>query len=55
MPPEDLGRSTVIPGNRILRQITIEDAKKELKVLTELQNDKAAFIKGIKVKREDII
>lgn len=56
MPPKLLGVSTVIPGmGRILKQYTIDDVKKELQLITELQSDKAAFTKGIKVKREDII
>ena len=56
LPPKLLGVSTVIPGmGRILKQYTIDDVKKELKLITELQSDKAAFTKGIKVKREDII
>ena len=51
-----LGISTVIPGmGRTLKQYTIKDAKEELKIITELQSDKSAFIKGIKIKREDII
>ena len=56
MPPKMLGISTVIPGmGRTLKQYTIENAKDELRILTELQSDKSAFIKGIKIKREDII
>jgi DNA gyrase/topoisomerase IV subunit B len=56
MPPKMLGISTVIPGSgRILKQYTITDVKKELKLITELQNDKSAFTKGIKVRKEDII
>ena len=56
MPPKMLGLSTVIPGTgRILKQYTIQDVKKELKLITELQDDKSAFIKGIKIKKEDII
>ena len=51
-----LGESTVIPGmGRTLKQYTIEDAKAELKKISALQTDKAAFIKDIKVRREDII
>ena len=51
-----LGVSTVIPGmGRTLKQYTIKDAKEELKIITELQSDKSAFIKDIKIKREDII
>ena len=56
MPPKLLGESTVIPGmGRILKQYTINDVKKELQLITELQSDKAAFIKGINIKREDIV
>lgn len=48
--------STIIPGQgRTLKQYTIQDAKKELKTITELQNDKSAFIKGIKIRKEDIV
>ena len=51
-----LGESTVIPGKgRILKQYTITDVKKELQLITDLQSDKAAFTKGIKIKREDIV
>jgi hypothetical protein len=56
MNPKMLGISTVIPGKgRTLKQYTIDNAKEELKVLTELQSNKSAFIKGINIKREDII
>ena len=56
MPSKMLGVSTVIPGmGRTLKQYTITDVKKELKLITELQNDKSAFTKGIKVRKEDII
>ena len=56
MPPKMLGISTVLPGNgRTLKQYTIEDCKKELKYITELQSDKSVFIRGIKVRKEDII
>ena len=56
MPPELLGISTILPGQgRTLKQYTIQDAKKELKAITELQNDKSAFIKGIKIRKEDIV
>ena len=56
MPPDMLGQSTIIPGmGRTLKQYTIEDCKKELKYITELQNDKSVFTRGIKVRKEDII
>lgn len=56
MPPKMLGQSTVIPGiGRTLKQYTIEDCKKELKYITELQSDKAIFTRGIKIRKEDII
>lgn len=56
MPPKMLGESTVIPSsNRTLKQYTIDDCKKELKYITELQSDKSAFVKGIKIRKEDII
>ena len=55
MPPKELGKTTIIPGQgRLLRQYTLEDAKKELQYITSLQSDKSAFVKGIKVKKEDI-
>ena len=40
---------------RTLKQYTIEDCKKELKYITELQSDKAVFTRGIKIRKEDII
>lgn len=56
MPPQQLGMSTVIPNmGRTLKRYTIDDCKKELKYLTELQSDKTVFTKGIKVKKEDIV
>ena len=55
MKPEMLGESTVLPGKRTLKQYTIEDCKKELKYITELQSDKAVFTRGIKIRKEDII
>ena len=56
MEPEMLGLSTVIPGmGRTLKQYTIEDCKKELQYITELQSDKSVFTKGIKIRKEDII
>lgn len=56
MPPKMLGESTVIPNmGRTLKQYTIQDVKKELKLITEMQSDKSAFTKGIVVKKEDII
>ena len=56
MPSKMLGVSTVIPGmGRILKQYTIDDVKKELKLITDLQSDKSAFTKNIKIKKEDII
>ena len=33
----------------------ITDVKKELKLITDLQSDKSAFTKNIKIKKEDII
>lgn len=51
-----LGLSTILPGTgRTLKQYTIEDCKKELKYITELQSDKAIFSRGIKIRKEDII
>ena len=56
MKPSDLGISTILPGQgRTLRQYTITDAKKELEYFTELQSDKSAFLKGVKIRKEDII
>jgi DNA gyrase/topoisomerase IV subunit B len=56
MKPELLAQSTVLPGSgRTLKQYTIEDCKKELKYITELQSDKAIFTRGIKIRKEDII
>lgn len=56
MPPRMLGESTVLPGSgRTLKQYTIDDVKEELRYMTELQSDKGAFIKGIKIKKEDIV
>ena len=56
MPPKMLGESTILPGmGRTLKQYTIEDCKKELKYITELQNDKSVFTRGIKIRKEDII
>lgn len=55
MKPELLGTSTVIPGyGRTLRQYTITDVKRELSCVTGLNSDKSQFIKGIKVRKEDI-
>ena len=56
MNPKDLGVSTIIPGQgRTLKRYTISDVKKELQYFTELQSDKSAFIKGIKIRKEDIV
>lgn len=56
MKGEDLAQSTVLPNQgRILKQYTIDDAKKLLKTFTEIQSDKSAFIKGIKIRKEDIV
>lgn len=56
MPPELLGKSTIIPGmGRTLYRYTMEDAKKELEYLGTLQGDKGQFIQGAKVTREDIV
>lgn len=56
MPEDDLATSTVLPNQgRILKQYTIEDVKQELKYFTELQSDKSAFIKGIEIRKEDIV
>ena len=56
MPEKDLATSTVLPNQgRILKQYTIDDVQKELKYFTELQSDKSAFIKGIEIRKEDIV
>ena len=56
MPGEELAASSVLPNQgRILKQYTIDDIKKELKYFTELQSDKSAFIKGIEIRKEDIV
>ena len=56
MPGKDLGESTIIPGmGRTLKQYTIQDVKEELHYLTTLQSDKSAFLKNIKVRKEDIV
>jgi DNA gyrase/topoisomerase IV subunit B len=55
MPPALLGESTIIPGHgRTLKQYTIKDAAKLQKELREMQSDKSAFLKGVKITREDI-
>lgn len=53
--PKQLGETTVLPGGRTLKQYTIEDCKKELQYITELQSDKSVFTRGIKIRKEDII
>lgn len=51
-----LGQSTILPGQgRTLKQYTIDDAKKQLAEIRELQSDKAAFMKGVTITREDIV
>ena len=55
MPPKLLGESTIIPGlGRTLRRYTIEDVKTELQYISALQSDKSKFIKGVKIRKEDI-
>ena len=55
MAPELLGESTVIPGHgRTLKQYTINDTLKLQKELRAMQSDKAAFLKGVTITREDI-
>ena len=55
MQPELLGESTVLPGHgRTLKQYTINDALKLQKELRAMQSDKAAFLKGVTITREDI-
>lgn len=57
MPPKQLGISTIIPGmGRILKQYTIDDVKKQLKYVKEMQSDKSAFLKNVgTIRKEDII
>ena len=56
MPPKLLGESTIIPGmGRTLKQCTIQDVKKELKFIANIQSDKSEFVKGLKIRREDIV
>ena len=55
MPPTLLGESTIIPGHgRTLKQYTIKDALALQKQLREMQSDKSAFLKGVKITREDV-
>ena len=55
MKPELLGESTVIPGKgRTLKQYTINDAIALERELRAMQSDKAAFLKGVKITREDV-
>lgn len=55
MPPKLLGETTIIPGmGRTLRRYTINDVKTELNYISSLQSDKSQFIKGIKIRKEDI-
>ena len=55
MPPKLLGETVIIPGKgRMLRQYTTSDVKKELGLISSLQSNKADFIKGIKIRKEDI-
>ena len=55
MKPELLGESTIIPGyGRTLKQFTVLDIHKELDRITILQSDKGQFIKGLKIRKEDV-
>ena len=55
MSGEDLAISTVLPGQRTLKQYTTADIKRELEFVRNIQSDKSQFIKGIKIRREDIV
>lgn len=57
MPPKQLGISTVLPGmGRILKQYTIDDVKKQLNYIRDIQSDKSAFLKNVSgIRKEDII
>ena len=56
MEPDDLAQSTILPNSgRTLRQYTINDCKAELAYLMQAQSDKSVFIKGLNIKKEDII
>ena len=56
MKPEELADSTILPNNgRTLKQYTIKDCKSELQYITALQSDKAAFTRGLNIRKEDII
>ena len=55
MPPEQLAISTVLPGQRTLKQYTTDDVKRELEFIRNIQSDKSLFIKGVKIRREDIV
>ena len=53
--PEHLAQTTILPGGRTLHQYTTDNILRELKFIANIQSDKSEFIKGIKVRREDII
>ena len=56
MRPEELAESTILPNSgRTLKQYTIKDCKDELQFISSLQSDKAAFIRGINIRKEDIV
>ena len=55
MNPEQLGKTTIIPEmGRTLHQYTTDDVRRELQFVTQAQSDKGQFIKGIKIRKEDI-
>ena len=55
MRPDQLGESTIIPGlGRTLKQFTIQDVHSVYNRIVNLQSDKSQFIKGFKVRKEDI-
>jgi len=53
--PELLAQTTILPGQRTLYQYTTDNILRELKFISDIQSDKSEFIRGIKVRREDII
>lgn len=55
MPPEQLAISTVMPGQRTLKQYTTDNIKREIEFIRNIQSDKSKFIKGVKIRREDVV
>lgn len=55
MEPVDLGNSTIKSGNRTLVRYTTQNYEADLKKIKAMQDDKAIFVRNVKVKREDIV